>query len=505
MGKQGDTEGAEGATEDSTKAIFEETPLERAVFTYISYAILIFFGYIADFLRKIRLKSEGPYGAALKKDDLFKMGLDFERFYSRNLYRRVRDCWNRPVCSTPGPYIDLVDRYSEDDNWTFKNTGTITHTMNLGSYNYLGFGECRGRCAEAATRATYEYGVGCCSSRRDLGTLDIHKVLEAKVAKFLHKDDAIIFGMGFATNSTNLPALLGKGSLLVSDELNHASLVLGARLSGAQIKVFKHNNMKDLESVLRRSIIEGQPITHRPWKKILIVVEGIYSMEGSMANLPAIIALKKKYKAYLYIDEAHSIGAMGKTGRGVVEFWGVDPADIDIMMGTFTKSFGSCGGYIAASYAIINHLRQYSHSATYGASMSATCVQQTLSVLEIMLGEDGTDEGMRRIAQLAENARYFRKRLREMGFIIYGNDVTPVVPMLIFEPGKVTMFSREMLRRKISVVVVGFPATTIVESRSRMCLSALHTREMLDLALKEIDEVGDMLVMKKHQRLLSLS
>eukprot|EP00731_Ephydatia_muelleri_P037520 Em0495g1a len=138
--------------------------------------------------------------------------------------------------------------------------------------------------------------------------------------------------------------------------------------------------------------------------------------------------------------------------------------------------------------------------------MSATCVQQTLSVLEIMLVEDGTDEGgMRRIAQLAENARYFRKRLREMGFIIYGNDVTPVVPMLIFEPGKVTMFSREMLRRKISVVVVGFPATTIVESRSRMCLSALHTREMLDLALKEIDEVGDMLVMKKHQRLLSLS
>ena len=186
-----------------------------------------------------------------------------------------------------------------------------------------------------------------CSSRREVGTIPMHSELEKLTAQFLGVEDAIVFGMGFATNSLNLPTLISPGCLIVSDEKNHASIILGIRLSGATVRVFKHNNMKSLEKVLQTAVYYGQPKTGQPWKKILIIVEGVFSMEGSIVRLPEIIALKKKYKAYLYLDEAHSIGAMGPRGRGAIDYFGVDPKDVDILMGTFTKSFASSGGYIA--------------------------------------------------------------------------------------------------------------------------------------------------------------
>merc|ERR1740130_2077843 len=151
----------------------------------------------------------------------------------------------------------------------------------------------------------------------------------------------MVFGMGFGTNSTGIPALIGKGGLIISDNNNHSSIVAGARSSGAHIKVFQHNDAQNLEAVVRRAIIEGQPRTHRPWSKILIMVEGIYSMEGELCPLASIIAVKKKYNCYLYVDEAHSIGALGKQGGGICEQSGVDPTDVDVLMGTFTKSFGA--------------------------------------------------------------------------------------------------------------------------------------------------------------------
>lgn len=179
--------------------------------------------------------------------------------------------------------------------------------------------------------------------------MPLHTELEELTARYLGVDDAITFGMGFGTNSLNIPALLSPGCLVVSDEKNHASIILGLRLSGAAIKVFRHNDMHDLERTLKQAIVKGQPKTGLPWKKILIVVEGVFSMEGSIVKLPEVIALKKKYKAYIYLDEAHSVGAMGANGGGVVDFFKADPHDVDILMGTFTKSFGSAGGYIAGS------------------------------------------------------------------------------------------------------------------------------------------------------------
>ena len=183
--------------------------------------------------------------------------------------------------------------------------------------------------------------------------------------------------------------------------------------------------------------MDGHPITRRPWKKILIIVEGVYSMEGSIVRLPEVIAIKKKYKAYLYLDEAHSIGAVGPNGRGVVDFWGCDPNDIDILMGTFTKSFGSAGGYLAGSKKLIDYVKMNSHSNCYATSMSPPVCLQVKRTLEIIMGRDGSVEGKKRINQLMENTRYFREKLVKMGFIVYGNHASPVVPLMLFSPSRI--------------------------------------------------------------------
>ncbi|KAB5562619.1 hypothetical protein PHYPO_G00020010 [Pangasianodon hypophthalmus] len=486
---------------------FEETPMLVAVLTYMGYGILTIFGYLRDFLRQWKIEKCHIAREREEQKDFVPLYQDFENFYTRNLYMRIRDSWNRPICSVPGDKMDLVERVSHDYNWTFSYTGRVVKdVINMGSYNYLGFAKNTGSCADAAADATLKYGVGVSSTRQEMGNLDMHEEMEKLVARFLGVESAMAFGMGFATNSMNIPALTGKGCLILSDELNHASLVLGARLSGSTIRVFKHNNMQSLEKLLRDAIVHGQPRTHRPWKKILIVVEGIYSMEGSIVRLPEVIALKKKYKAYLYLDEAHSIGALGSRGRGVVDYFNLDPTDVDIMMGTFTKSFGAAGGYIGGRKELIDYLRSHSHSAVYATSMSPPVVEQIITSMKCIMGEDGTTIGRDRIQQLAENTNYFRRRLREMGFIIYGNNDSPVVPMMLYMPAKIGAFGREMLKRNIGVVVVGFPATPIIESRARFCVSAAHTKETLDTALSAISEVGDLLQVKysRHRILPSL-
>jgi len=301
--------------------------------------------------------------------------------------------------------------------------------------------------------------------------------------------------MGFATNSTGLPSLIGQGGLIISDKLNHASLVVGLRGTGATIVTFKHNNMENLERVIRQSLVQGQP-NGKPWTMVLLVVEGLYSMEGVICKLKDIVSLKKKYKLYLYVDEAHSIGALGASGRGVVEYSGVSPDDIDILMGTFTKSFGAAGGYIAGSKALIDYVRTSSYGSVYASSMSPACAMQGLGVLRVITGEDGTDIGRKKIIQLRENSNYFRNRLVEMGFIVIGNRDSPIIPVMIYHPAKMPGFSRNLLKRGIAVVVVGAPATHMNESRARFCISAAHTREDLEWALKEIQEIGDLCLLR---------
>uniref|UniRef100_A0A914Y9B1 serine C-palmitoyltransferase n=1 Tax=Panagrolaimus superbus TaxID=310955 RepID=A0A914Y9B1_9BILA len=480
---------------------FEHISKYLRLSVYFSWFTLILFAYIRAFLKRMGFE-KNKASTELEKQNpllLFKIWYtdfvplysSFEAIYAQHCYIRVRDVFERPIGSCPGATVKLIDRVTNDFCWSFQFTGTQTEVINVGSYNYLGFAEPNGPCAESAAAIIQKYGLSMCGTIQENGNTQIQDNLEKLVANFIGSEEAICFSMGFATNSMNAPCLVDKNCLIVSDQYNHASLILGCRLSGASTKVFKHNDMKSLEKILRDAIAYGNPKTFRPYKKILIVVEGIYSMEGSLSNLPEIIALKKKYKCYLYLDEAHSIGAMGATGRGVVEYWGCNPKDVDIMMGTFTKSFGAAGGYIGGSKEIIAHLRKYSPTGFYSAPMSPPVVQQVIASMSIIMGRDGTRDGEKRIEKLSRNSRYFRRRLKQMGFILYGSDDSPVVPILLYFPTQCGLWGRELLKKKIGVVVVSFPATEMVEARARICLSASHSKEQLDYVLNAIDELGD--------------
>jgi serine palmitoyltransferase len=298
------------------------------------------------------------------------------------------------------------------------------------------------------------------------------------------------------------------------------------------------------------------PRTHRPWKKILLIVEGLYSMEGTLVNLPEVMRLKEKYKFHLYVDEAHSVGAIGPKGRGVCDYFGVDPAKVDILMGTFTKSFGAAGGYIAADRTIIDRIRLTNHANVYGETLSPPVLTQIVASMASIMGVgrnpdemallpswvqlprpllDGS-EGRERLRRLAFNARYLSSGLRKLGFIVYGHRDSPIVPLLIFHPAKMSLFSRMMLDRSavlppsqrfaveqsdmssdelkaiedpanpanierparppIVVVVVAYPATPLISSRVRFCVSAAHTKKDIDDVLRACDEVGSLLHLK---------
>ncbi|KAI5298188.1 hypothetical protein KEM56_004259, partial [Ascosphaera pollenicola] len=320
---------------DFPEPVMDEPPYYYLFTTYISYLILIAFGHVRDFFGK-RFKEQN-YRHLKARDGYGALNSDFDNFYVRRLKLRINDCFERPV----------------------------TGTLNLSSYNYLGFAQSEGPCADAVEETIRKYGITSASTRSEAGTQDLHVEVEDLIAKFVGKESSMVFSMGFVTNGSIFPALVSKGCLLISDELNHASIRFGTRLSGCSIKIFAHNDMSALERTLRDAIAQGQPRTHRPWKKILVVVEGLYSMEGSMVNLPGLLELKKKYKFYLYIDEAHSIGAVGPHGKGVCDYFGVDPSEVDILMGTLTKSFGANGGYIAADKAMIDSLRASTAAVLY--------------------------------------------------------------------------------------------------------------------------------------------
>jgi serine palmitoyltransferase len=302
-----------------------------AFLTYLSYVILICIGHLRDFFANVTGITR--YEGVRTKKGYSQLLKSWESFFTRRLYHRIQDCWNRPISSNPGSYFDVMERKSDDENCTLHTTGKTLRCLNLGSYNYLGFGDnWVDSCSEDVMDTLSKEPVAATSSRMDFGTNSSIVELETAVADFLGKEDAIVLTMGYGTNFTTIPALLGKNSLIISDSLNHTSLVNGSRSSSAQIRVFTHNDPAHLEQVLRESIIQGQPRHHRPWAKIVVMVEGIYSMEGAICNLPEIIKICKKYKAYVYVDEAHSVGALGKTGRGICEYHGVDTNDVDVLM-----------------------------------------------------------------------------------------------------------------------------------------------------------------------------
>nr|UWK20356.1 sphinganine palmytoil transferase subunit 2 [Trichoderma cf. fertile] len=477
------------------RPIEDEPPYYYLLTTYLSYLALILFGHVRDFFGK-RFGDRKRYLPLKVHNGFAPLNDDFDSFYSRRLKLRLDDCFARTTVGVPGRFITLKDRKSDDYNYTYRYTGTHTETLNMSSYNYLGFAQSEGPCADAVEECVKKYGATFGSPRSDSGTSDLALEVEREIASFVGKPDAMVFSMGYVTNASTFPALVSKGCLIISDELNHASIRIGARISGAVIQSFKHNDVNALERVLREAISQGQPRTHRPWKKILVVVEGLYSMEGSMVNLPGILALKKKYQFYLFIDEAHSIGALGPRGRGVCDYYGVDTSEIDILMGTLTKSFGANGGYIAAEKHIIDKLRATNASTIYGEAPTPSVLMQILTSLKLINGEICPGQGEERLQRIAFNSRYLRLGLKRLGMIVTGDDDSPIIPVLLYHPGKMPAFSRQMLARKISVVVVGYPATPLISSRARFCVSAAHNKDDLDRMLIACDEVADLLQIK---------
>ena len=461
-------------------------PIFTQIMTLLSYALIITLGHMRETYRKFF-----PKKGRVVRQGYAPLVKDYDDFYQRRLYTRIRDCWNRPIDSRPSRVIGVMERVTKDYNQTFAFSGRVLPCINLGSYNYLGFAEDTPNVTYNVLDSLDKFGIAACSPCLEAGQSTVVAELEEAIAKFVGKEAAIVCGMGFATNFGGLPALFCKDTLVFSDSLNHASLVAGVRMSGCRVKVFPHNDFRALEKMITSEIISGQPRTHRRYKRIVLLVEGIYSMEGQIVNLAAVVALKKKYNLLVYVDEAHSIGAIGVSGRGVCEFCQVDPADIDVLMGTFTKSFGSMGGYIASNKDVVNYIRGTASISTFCEAMAAPVAQQALSALKVVLGEDGTDLGKRRIEQLAENSRFFRQGLIKLGLMVYGADTSPVIPVMLYNPGKVAAFSRKCLERGLAVVVVGYPATALLEARVRFCVSATHTRDDLQQSLEVIDEVAN--------------
>uniref|UniRef100_A0A1D2AGU2 serine C-palmitoyltransferase n=1 Tax=Auxenochlorella protothecoides TaxID=3075 RepID=A0A1D2AGU2_AUXPR len=456
--------------------------LKHALLAYATWTILYIFGLLRDFVRNRRGKASFKGYAPIRQD--------FEDFFTRRIYYRIHDVFNCPVKGPPSAWMDIIERTPVNRQKPLMATGKIKRCLNLGSYNYLGFASSDPYCTPRVLDTLSQHGWSLCSSRADAGTTPVHEELERELASFLGKQAVLTCGMGFATNSVFLPVLAGPGTLVFSDALNHVSIVTGVRAAKGTVRVFDHNDPVHLEQLLRQAMLEGQPRTHRPWKKVIIVVEGIYSMEGEVVDLAGFVAVAKKYKAYIWLDEAHSIGAMGATGRGVCEHLGVSPADIDVLMGTFSKSFGACGGYVAANKDVIDYFMAQCPAHLHATAMTPPAVQMVLSALRLITGADGSDRGAHKLSQLRTNANYFRSRLLHMGFNVLGDWDSPVMPIMIFQLAKLSATSHEMLRLGVAVVVVGFPATPLLTSRMRVCISASHTRQDLDYALQLFDYVA---------------
>lgn len=462
--------------------------------TYWNYTI---YGILGRFIHFIMGLSNPEYVVPKGFAPLF---LDHEQLFVMHIYGRLHDCFNRPIKSAPGRKITVIKRVKNNGGFYGETQKELLNetcdTINFASYNYLGFAEAPDHCKQEVYDALENYGVGTCSPTSEFGFASVHRKLELRMARFLNKDDAMILGMGFATNSTVIPAIVDKNCLIFSDSLNHASIVTGARASGAQVVIFKHNDMAHLEKLVRFHIANGMPRTHRRWKKILVLFEGIYSMEGEMCPLPDLIRLKKKYGLYLYMDEAHSIGATGPTGRGVAEYYGVNTQEIDIMMGTFTKSFGSVGGYIAADKSVISHLRRYAFGTCYATGMPPAAAQIAESALKVIMGEDGTDIGRSKIAQLRRNEEMLRIGLKNLGYEVIGDPHSPVMCVMLYNPTKMASVARISLKQGIAIVVVGAPATDLIEGRIRFCVSAAHTETDIKYTLAFMDRLGDFCLLK---------
>ena len=341
----------------------------------------------------------------------------------------------------------------------------------MGSNSYLGLTN-HPRVKEAAIKAIQKYGSGCAGSRFLNGTLDIHIELEEKLAKLTGKESALVFATGYQANLGTLSTIALKGDYIITDKLDHASIIDGCKLSYGEMLRFNHNDMVSLEKILKR--VQG--------KNAMVVVDGIFSMEGDIADLPNIVKLCEKYKVGLMVDEAHSIGVLHKTGAGATMHFGLTDKT-DIIMGTFSKSLASVGGFISASEEIIHYLKHFSRALIFSASLPPASAASVIEAIKIM------EEEPERIEKLWENTHYMAKSFVEMGYDI-GSSTTPVIPLYIGEMMKTFKMWKFLADEGVFINPVIPPAVPADMSMIRCSFMATHTREQLDMALEKFKKAG---------------
>jgi len=347
--------------------------------------------------------------------------------------------------------------------------------VNLTSNNYLGL-TTHPKLLSAAKKAIDDYGVGTAAVRTIIGTMDIHQELERRIARFKGTESAIVFQSGFATNVAVCQSLMTHSEdLLISDQLNHASIIDGGRLSKAVRKIYAHKDMKDLESILNS-------LEARRARRKMIVTDGVFSMDGDIAPLPAIQDLADQYDAFVMVDDAHASGVMGKNGAGTPSHFGLTDR-VQIQIGTLSKAIAAIGGYVASSEALLEYMvstaRPFLFSSSHPPSVSATCI----AALEVLETEPQWVE------KLWKNAAFFKEGLKKAGFDT-GASETPITPVMVGDTKKATEFSNRLFEEGVFALAINFPTVARGKERLRTIVSAGHTQADLDFALEKFAKVG---------------
>ena len=365
------------------------------------------------------------------------------------------------------PFFRVIE--SEQDTEVTINGEKV---LMFGSNSYLGL-TTHPALKEASKSAIDKYGSGCAGSRFLNGTLDLHIELEEKLAKFVGKESALVFSTGFQVNLGVISSIPGRHDYIIMDDLDHACIIDGTRLSFAKSLKYRHNDMASLEKVLQKCKEDSIK---------LIAVDGVFSMEGDLANLPEIVKLAKKYKANIFVDDAHGIGVMGKLGAGTADHFGLTN-DVDMIMGTFSKSLASIGGFVAADNDTINYLKHNARSLIFSASIAPANAASVIAAIDLIQQEP------ERIEKLWINTYYAMDRLNAAGFDI-GHTVTPIIPIYIRDNAKTFMLTKMLLEQGIFVNPIVTPAVSNESSLIRYSLMATHSIDQIDESIDKITAIA---------------
>jgi glycine C-acetyltransferase len=399
-------------------------------------------------------------GSPSRPDPLAFLGDELAALRERHLFRPLRI-----MSSAQGPIVSLDDR----------------RVISLSSNDYLGLSH-HPRMKRAAIEAVGRYGAGSGAVRTIAGTMTLHEELEADLAAFKHTEAVLTFQSGFAANTGVIPTITGETDLIVSDELNHASIIDGMRLSKAPRKVFRHADIESLREVLREATTAGRDGAGAPYRLILVVTDGVFSMDGDIAPLPGIVEAAETYGAAVMVDDAHASGVLGRDGRGSVSHFGLE-GRVAIQVGTLSKAVGVLGGYVAGSRALRDILIQRSRPFLFSTSHPPAVAAACREAIAIMHDEP------ERIERLWTNTRRFKAELARLGFDI-GRSETPITPVMLGDSETTIRFSNRLFEEGVFGTSVVFPTVSLDRARIRTIVTAAHTDDLLDQALAAFDRVG---------------